>query len=85
MAARDTGRMSARRCSLHRRGPSPFEPPRREGNFDALLQLSGPPGGAKCRALLERPSRPVSIVLEPASIGAVCAVYAWQIVPIVVR
>jgi hypothetical protein len=40
---------------------------------------------ARCRALLEGPPRQLPAALEPATIGAVCAMYAWQIVRIVVR
>jgi hypothetical protein len=34
----------------------------------------------RCRARLERPPSPVLVTLEPASVGAVCAMYAWQLV-----
>jgi hypothetical protein len=40
---------------------------------------------ARCRARLERPPRQLSVPLEPATVGAVCAVYAWQIVRAVIR
>lgn len=35
------------------------------------------------RAALEQPPKPLPIALEPATVGAVCGVYAWQIVKIV--
>ena len=34
----------------------------------------------RCRARLERGPRPVLVTLEPATVGAVCAMYAWQLV-----
>lgn len=40
---------------------------------------------ARCRALLESPPRQIAVPLEPATVGAVCAVYAWQIVRVVIR
>jgi hypothetical protein len=40
---------------------------------------------AQCRALLERPSRRTSLTLEPVTVGAVCAMYAWQIVRVLAR
>ena len=40
---------------------------------------------ARCRALLERPPRQMPVTLERATVGGVCAMYAWQIVRIVVR
>ena len=43
---------------------------------------------ARCRAALERPPRQMPATVEPAAVGAVCAVcavYAWQIVRIVIR
>jgi hypothetical protein len=40
---------------------------------------------ARCRARLERPRRLTSVTtVEPATIGAVCAIYAWQIARLVV-
>jgi len=39
----------------------------------------------QCRALMERPQRQLPGILEPATVGALCAMYAWQIVRIVVR
>lgn len=39
---------------------------------------------ARCRALLERPPRRMPATVEPG-VAAVCGVYAWQIVRIVVR
>ena len=41
--------------------------------------------GARCRALLERPARRTSLTLEPVTVSAVCAMYAWQIVRVLVR
>jgi hypothetical protein len=41
--------------------------------------------GKKCRVLLERPSRRTSRTVEPATVSAVCALYAWQIVRVLVR
>jgi hypothetical protein len=40
---------------------------------------------ARCRATLERRPRRVSVTLEPATVGAVCAMYAWQIVRVLAR
>ena len=34
----------------------------------------------RCRALLERPPRQNRFVLEPATVAALSAMYAWQIV-----
>ena len=34
----------------------------------------------RCRALLERPPRQMAVTLEPVTVGAACAMYAWQIV-----
>ncbi len=39
----------------------------------------------RCRTLLEQPQRQVPASLEPATVGAVCALYAWQIARIVIR
>jgi hypothetical protein len=39
----------------------------------------------RCRAALEQPPKPLPIALEPATVGAVCGAYAWQIVKIVER
>ncbi len=40
---------------------------------------------AQCRAMLEHSARQKPVTVEPAVVGAVCAMYAWQIVRIVVR
>ena len=37
----------------------------------------------RCRAALEQPPKPLPIDFEPATVGAVCGVYAWQIVKII--
>ena len=34
---------------------------------------------ARCRARLERLPQPAMPALEPATVAAVCAIYAWQI------
>jgi hypothetical protein len=39
---------------------------------------------AQCRALLEHSPRQKPVTLEPAAVGCVCAMYAWQIVRIVI-
>ena len=38
-----------------------------------------------CRARLEEPPKALSVPLEPVTVGAVCAVYAWEIVRTVIR
>ena len=40
---------------------------------------------ARCRARLEQPPETLNVVLEPASVGTVCAMYAWEIVRTVIR
>ena len=40
---------------------------------------------AQCRARLERPSYRISVPLESAAVGTIGAMYAWQIVKLVVR
>ena len=35
---------------------------------------------ARCRGLLERPPRQKPFILEPATVAALSAMYAWQIV-----
>ena len=40
---------------------------------------------AQCRARLERHSYRISVPLESATIGTIGAMYAWQIVKLVVR
>ncbi len=40
---------------------------------------------AQCRALLERPQWQMPLTLEPATVGALCALYAWHFVRVVVR
>ena len=40
---------------------------------------------ARCRAQLEHPPQPISVPLEPATVGTVCAIYAWEIVRAVIR
>ena len=39
----------------------------------------------QCRALLEKPPRQMPLPLESVAVGGVCAVYAWQIVKMVIR
>ena len=39
----------------------------------------------QCRALLERPRRTEPSPLEPTTVATICAMYAWQIVRMVVR
>jgi hypothetical protein len=39
----------------------------------------------RCRGRLERPPRQLPLTLEPATVGAVCAMYAWQIVRFALR
>jgi hypothetical protein len=41
---------------------------------------------ARCRARLENPPpRMAPVSVEPATVGALCVMYAWQIVRIVAR
>lgn len=40
---------------------------------------------ARCRARLERPPRLAAVVVEPAAVAAVSAMYAWQILRLAVR
>jgi len=40
---------------------------------------------ARCRARLERPPRLPPVALEPAAVACASAMYAWQIVRIVLR
>lgn len=40
---------------------------------------------ARCHARLARPPREAPALLEPGAVGAVCAMYAWQIVRVVIR
>ena len=40
---------------------------------------------ARCHAALQRPARSLAVSLEPATVGAFCAIYAWHIVRIAVR
>ena len=40
---------------------------------------------ARCRAVLEHPPQPTNVTLEPATVGALCAMYAWEIVRTVIR
>jgi len=70
-----------------------MNPPRHEDPFTQALGALPPvlPGEARsdrlrarCRDRLEQPRRPTPIILEFAVI-AVCALYAWQILEIVMR
>jgi hypothetical protein len=38
----------------------------------------------RCRALVERPRQPETVPLEPAAVGTICALYAWQLARIVI-
>lgn len=40
---------------------------------------------ARCRAVLEHPPQPIGVPLEPATVGTVCVMYAWEIVRTVIR
>lgn len=40
---------------------------------------------ARCRARLESAPRLTSVTVEPATVGALCVMYAWQIVRLVAR
>jgi hypothetical protein len=40
---------------------------------------------ARCRARLERPPHRMSADLEPKVVGALGALYAWQVVRLVIR
>jgi hypothetical protein len=40
---------------------------------------------ARCRARLERPSYWISVALESTAVGTIGAMYAWQLVKLVVR
>ena len=40
---------------------------------------------ARCRARLERPAHRMSADLEPKVVGALGALYAWQVVRLVIR
>lgn len=40
---------------------------------------------ARCRALVERAPQQPAVPLEPAAVGTICAMYAWQIARIVIR
>lgn len=33
----------------------------------------------RCRTELQQPQKPLAVVFEPATVGTVCGVYAWQI------
>jgi hypothetical protein len=40
---------------------------------------------ARCRARLEHPPRMTAVTtMEPATVGAVCVMYAWQIVRVAI-
>ena len=39
----------------------------------------------RCQATLRRPARPLATSLEPATIGTVCALYAWHVARIVTQ
>ena len=39
----------------------------------------------RCRRALEHPPQTNASSLEPATVGAVCAIYAWEIVRTVIR
>lgn len=55
--------------------------------FDAIggLPIVRPDAGyaehlrERCQATLRRPARPLAVSLEPATIGTVCALYAWHV------
>lgn len=36
----------------------------------------------RCRAAMEEPAKLVPVAFEPATVGAVCGVYAWKIAKI---
>ena len=39
----------------------------------------------RCRAVLEEPATGFPVALEPATVGMVCGVYAWQIATIAAK
>ena len=39
----------------------------------------------RCRSRLAQPQTPISASLEPATVGAVCAMYVWEIARTVIR
>ena len=40
---------------------------------------------SRCRTILERRSTATATEMEPITVGAICAMYAWQIVRLVIR
>ena len=39
----------------------------------------------RCRAALERPATVIPVALEPATVGTICGLYAWQVLKIATR
>jgi hypothetical protein len=39
----------------------------------------------RCRVALQQPARLVPVAFEPATVGTVCGVYAWQIATIATK
>ena len=41
--------------------------------------------GNRCRAAFRKPARRMPVAFEPITVGAVCALYAWQVARIAMR
>lgn len=61
--------------------------------FDAIGALPAVrPGDAhaerlrrRCHLALRQPARPLAVSLEPATVGTICAIYAWHVAKIASR